>query len=141
LQYDVRIQNAGNHLSLSPLSSARIIIFGLGGRNPVHSNGERKFSLTWHAMPMDGRESVKLTDFKLRLTAFNADANRELTRFYLLFFYDGLAEGRYFYLQPFFSRVVDDTFKLFGDSIFDPICSALATDGSGNVTNDDNSEF
>jgi len=44
-----------------------------------------------------------------------------------------LAERGYFYLQPFFSRVVDDVFDLLGNPVVDPICPTLGANRGGNL--------
>ena len=50
-------------------------------------------------------------------------------------------EGGYFYLQPFFSRVVDDVFEVLGNPVIDPVRSALTANRSRHFPDDDNTKF
>ena len=53
----------------------------------------------------------------------------------------GLAKGDNFYFQPFLSCGVDDVFELFGNTVVNPVRSALVAHRGRNLANHDNSKI
>jgi hypothetical protein len=54
---------------------------------------------------------------------------------------NGSTERGHFYLQPFLSGILNNVFKLLGDSILDPVCSTLTADSCRHFADNNHAEL